>query len=497
MLQVKEFDISNNFEMCCACTTKSLKLTQEEAELTIGTCCGLRTLNVKREYGEMGFVEKKKDCICCFKVATDISPMAGQSDMAPGCPCTNRAQVNKLVQELRYRMSIRWQVGQIKKQEQLLRMIADVEDNLNLVATGRGFQFQPSQQEMQDKFGQDLPKFGEVTQLIETSETKHWDVTSKIDSCLNCCFTCGIAGWTTEMMELEEDVMYIKTKNRIDDSDMKIPYTEMDSVDVSKVCCCCFSVNEQSPGYGCDKAKVDLIAVDLQERKHKRGNIAHLKQLRSMQATAVKMDMMTHAWLKHEKIQYPPTPEVMEKTFPTQKPWILTHDSKPHFEAHKDFETKTYTVTNYPSCICSLLCCPCAGCTKETLELGPEEMLLVKENWCNRVQSRTPYGNLGAVETETACCCCSELPEIAKPGCGCSADLVKEIGDELQERKVKKGNIAQMKQQENIILEVLNTGAKLDVIMHQHGIQYPPSSQLMAAIFCEAAPKPQVMGLDT
>jgi len=64
---------------------------------------------------------------------------------------------------------------------------------------------------------------------------------------------------------------------------------------------------------------------------------------------------------------------------------------------------------------------------------------------------------------------------------------------------VKKGNIAQMKQQENIILEVLNTGAKLDVIMHQHGIQYPPSSQLMAAIFCEAAPKPQVMGkgLDT
>lgn len=485
-LQRKVIDVSGYLEMICACTTKELTLEPEEAQLNINACFGVNQINSKREYGELGFVEKKKDCICCFKVRSDISPIPGQSDFQPGCPCANRSQVNMLVRELRDRMAARGQVGQIKKQEKILGMVADVEENLKLLMSHQSIAYPPGQEEMKQQFGADAPNLGEPRPPIETVQPKDHDVTGKIDACLTCCCTCGIAGCTTEKMELKEDDMYIKTKNRLDDSDVKIPYAEMDSVDMTRSCCCCYTVNEQTPGYGCDKTKVQQITADLQERKEKRGNIAHLKQLRSMQTAAVAMDVMANKFLAKEGLQYPPTPETMQMVFPGKKPRALTHEQKPHIEPHKEFDMRSYKVTNYPASIIACLCCPLCGWNSSTLELGPDEMLLVQENWCNRAASRTPYGNLGAVETETMCCCCSQLPEIATPGCGCNAALVNEIAAELQERKVKRGNIAQMKQQENIIIEVLNTEAKLDMIMHKRGLAYPPPAEVMARVFAPA-----------
>merc|ERR1719453_978489 len=143
--------------MALACTTKTLTLEAEEAHLTINGCAGLHTINTKREYGELGFVEKKKDCICCFKVSSDISPIPGQSDMAPGCPCTNRAQVSQLVRELRDRMALRGQVGQIKKQEKILGMIGDVEENLKILMGKQGLAYPPTQDEMKRRFGDEAP----------------------------------------------------------------------------------------------------------------------------------------------------------------------------------------------------------------------------------------------------------------------------------------------------------------------------------------------------
>merc|ERR1719253_1137741 len=114
----------------------------------------------------------------------------------------------------------------------------------------------------------------------------------------------------------------------------------MDSVDMSRTCCCCYTVNDQTPGYGCDKAKVKEITDDLQERKYKRGNIAHLKQLQSMQTTALDMHVMADLMIQNEGIQYPPKPEVMNKVFPDKKPRALTHAQQPHIEPLKEFATK-------------------------------------------------------------------------------------------------------------------------------------------------------------
>lgn len=264
---------------------------------------------------------------------------------------------------------------------------------------------------------------------------------------------------------------------------MKIPYAEMDSVDVTKSCCCCYKVNDQNPGWGCDKTKVLAITEDLQERKLKRGNIAHLKQLRSMQATAAGLDVMAELILQKEGMPYPPSPQLMDEIFPGQKPRALTHKQNPNIAPDKEFGSKKYNVTNLPSSICGCLFCPCAGWTTQYVELVPDEILTVTDNCCTTTTSRVPYGNLGAVETETFCCCCTSLPDIAVPGCGCSEGLVKEIAEELQERKVKRGNIAQMQQQENIIIEVLNLEAKLDILVHKHSIQYPPIPEVMAEVF--------------
>jgi len=374
-------------------------------------------------------------------------------------------------------------MGQIRKQEKLLNMIADVESDMRLLVDKMGIAFPPGQEEMKARFGENAPVLGQARMPIESVEKKAWDVTSKCDSLMTCICSCGVAGFTQESMELENDCMYIKTKNNIDDSDMKIPYGEMDSVDMTKSCCCCFTVNEQSPGWGCDKTKVMAIREDLEERKQKRGNIAHLKQLRGMQATAVGLDVMAELVLQKEGMQYPPSPQVMDQIFGGQKPRALTHTQSPNIEPDKEFGSKVYSVTNLPSAIIRCLCCPCAGWTTETLELLPDEIVTVKDNFCSTTTSRTPYGNMGAVETETFCCCCTMLPDIAVPGCGCSEALVNEIAGELQERKVKRGNIAQMKQQENIIIEVLNLEAKVDMLRHKHGIQYPPSPEVMAELF--------------
>merc|ERR1719189_1548065 len=112
VLERKEIDVASYIEKLC-CTQKTLQLTEEEAILDIQACGCCNHYVQKREYGEIGYVEKQKNCICCFSVSSNLSPIPGQGDFTPACPCTNRTQVTSIVQELRYRMGARGQVGQI------------------------------------------------------------------------------------------------------------------------------------------------------------------------------------------------------------------------------------------------------------------------------------------------------------------------------------------------------------------------------------------------
>lgn len=401
---------------------------------------------------------------------------------------TNRSQVTSIVQELRERMAARGQVGQMKKQEKLLDIIRGFQEELHLIGDQVGASFPPAQSVMVERFGNTPPVLKrEMSVVEETVERRRYTVTNSIDSCLNCLCTCGIAGCTTETLELEADDMYLITKNNLDDSNMKMPYAELDTVDIKKSCCCCWSVNDISPGCGCSRELTEEIAAELQDRKQKRGNIAHLKQLRHMQGTTAGLNLLGEEIIAREGIQFPPPQPVIFRVFQGKTPRALTAAGNTvHIEAEKEFQSKSYRVTNYPESMCNLLCSCClAGWRTREIELTPDEMLILTKDCCSRTQSRTPYGNLDSVETETMCCCCSQLPDVATPGCGCSTNLVEEIEAELQDRKIKRGAIAQMKQQENIITEILSLGVKLDLLLDKRGIVFPPSQEVMMRVFAQ------------
>merc|ERR1711865_767120 len=170
---------------------------------------------------------------------------------------------------------------------------------------------------------------------------------------------------------------------------------------------------------------------------------------------------MADMMMEKEGIKVPASAEERTKIWGQKLPRGLTSPTDtPHLAHVQNFETVKFDVTNIPlACHHLTRTCCLGGWHRTTMELGADEMHLVEEDNCMSLSSRTPYGNLGAVDTETHCCCCTGFPDVAPgehhavtPGCGCSGGLVQKIADELQERKVKRGAIAQMKQEENIIV---------------------------------------------
>jgi len=492
-LPTQVFDVSSVIDLL-NCTTKELRLDADEARLRISQLATCQTVETRREYAAMGFVEKKKHCICCFTLSTDMGKDPAGRDkgpLSPGCPCMNGGRVSMLVQALRQRMTARGQVGQIRRQEKIMRLMLEIEEGLNSYCDHAGIPFPPTQEEMlRHKVPFEVPTLSRVTDIGDVSQgvqTKTYDVTNNVDCCLTFVLTLGTAGCMKTTMELGEDDLYITTKSNFDDSNLKMSYTEMDSVDVEKTCCCFWGVNEQWPGLGCSRALVEEIAAELQQRKERRGNIAHLRQLKRMQTTALALNLRGSLMAEREGIQYPPSQEEMSRLFSGRVPEALRSCAPPHVEPDREFPTKTYGVTNYVEAIAS--CVGCRGPLTKTLELDAEEMIMTQTDWCSSKTSRTPYANLGAVEEER-CCCCVVLPGVAEPGCGCDAEKTGEIAAELQERKVMRGMIAQMKQQENIINELLHLSVKVDCLCEKQGLQYPPPPEVMAQAFLPAAAAP-------
>merc|ERR1719450_1354797 len=98
----------------------------------------------------------------------------------------------------------------------------------------------------------------------------------------------------------------------------------MGSVDYTKFCCCCYSVNDTSPGWGCDGKAVEELSEELQKRKVKRGNIAQIKQLEAMQSSTCELDCQADLILEREGIQYPPPQETITRLYGSQVPRVLT-----------------------------------------------------------------------------------------------------------------------------------------------------------------------------
>ena len=156
-------------------------------------------------------------------------------------------------------------------------------------------------------------------------------------------------------------------------------------------------------------------------------------------------------------------------------------------------ENKRYDVSNTCERVCGYFPCCCIGPTTRILELEDEEAVLSVSNNCLKKTQRRPYAQLGSIDKINSCGCCwmigsdlsesagKEGPQPISPGCGCEEALVNEIVEQLQSRKVSRGNIGQMKQQETMQVKIdeLTAGqaaihGKLDLILErmqlmQHG----------------------------
>lgn len=140
----------------------------------------------------------------------------------------------------------------------------------------------------------------------------------------------------------------------------------------------------------------------------------------------------------------------------------------------------------WPLCIpyVGCLCCPCIVTCNQSLVLESEEAVLTSSNLCWSSVERRPYAQIGEVIEMKMCMCChavkSNLNESGKtavpicPGWGCEADKVRRLKDALQERKVGRGNIAQIQQAELTVAYVKDINAKLDAVMHHLNLATPP-----------------------
>lgn len=199
---------------------------------------------------------------------------------------------------------------------------------------------------------------------------------------------------------------------------------------------------------------------------------------------AIELDIRTDILLHNQGIEFPPSQDEMTAIYGHSPPTLPATGTAGgrgiHYEASQLFETMNFDITNTVSAIC---CC----CLRATLELNDEEAIFRTSNCCMQSTRREPYAQLGSVEPASICCgICTNVQtdqNVICPGFGCANELLRTVASELQERKVKRGNIAQIQQQENLMMELIKLSVKTDLLAKKEGVQYPPSQATMDSVF--------------
>lgn len=278
-------------------------------------------------------------------------------------------------------------------------------------------------------------------------------------------------GSMTLVLEREEVILI--TKTCLAESNKRMPYGELGSVDHGKACGCCHSFTTNlnppgemgqrepfSPGCGCDGELVEKIVAELKARMKGRGDTGNIH--RAEEAIDVLKLLMAKV-------------DALSRTMAVPSVQIMdSQKQKPQFE-HKE-----YNVTN-----CCVTCIMC-GMAKITLKLEPEEAVLHSETCCATTNSRRPYGELGSVDATKqfgGCHFVSSGLGVFSPGWGCDEDVVKEIVAELKVRMKERGDTGNIQRQELTLAMLREQDAKLNAIMQKLNVPIPQA----------AAPKMQAM----
>lgn len=494
--QEPTFDTQSWDVVCCCellnCVSRTIELGPDE--VVIRTVKGLdrATITERRPYAQIDDVQKNKGCGCCVNMtAGELIP----EPLSNGTGCDD-ATITQIVDELKRRIEIRGNIGQMKKLEAIMEKV----DDLRLLMTvlqhelGVDTTYPPSQSVMSQLYGQTplLPPIRPHAKPSEQFPMKEYDVTNLCASAC-CCFT------QKDTITLEPDKQIYKSVNCIGDSVNSMPYAQISSVDEERDCWCLRSVNGMMPGCGCSGNLVTEVATELQQRKVGRGDIAQLKNQENTMLNALELSVRTGTVLKKVGVQYPPTQATMSEDYgpafklPSNNDGYLGEDK--HVGPSRQHGEKDWDVTNYCEscciCVCSL---GLAGWQSVKLHLGEEEVTMTKKNCCGTHTMRMPYAQLGSVDMET--CCCGKCYNVETdggaiaPACGCDKEITEAISDELQKRKVTRGNIAQVQMQENLMIEVIKMNVQLDQLAKKENVAYPPDQATMEKVFGPGAQVP-------
>lgn len=147
-------------------------------------------------------------------------------------------------------------------------------------------------------------------------------------------------------------------------------------------------------------------------------------------------------------------------------------------------DTLTFDVAN----TCQVICC--CGQFSQMLILEPEEAVLKSKNLIAQAEKRMPYGELGSVQHITACGCCHSFGsnlspkdehgrgQAISPGCGCEADLVAEIVEELKARMKGRGDTGNIKRAEDTLRLMRLMELKMDALMGKLQVAAPSQENM-------------------
>ncbi|CAM9405921.1 unnamed protein product [Choristocarpus tenellus] len=125
---------------------KQLTLEAEEAVLTVDSCMGCH-INTRRPYGELQSVDTVK-CLCCVGFSSGITGRDGESFPGWGC---NNVLVTEIVDELKARMKIRGDTGQMKLMEQNSKQLTHLHAKVDAVMSHLEIPAVPEPMSMQNR----------------------------------------------------------------------------------------------------------------------------------------------------------------------------------------------------------------------------------------------------------------------------------------------------------------------------------------------------------
>lgn len=279
----------------------------------------------------------------------------------------------------------------------------------------------------------------------------------------------------TQKLYLDDEEAVLKTSNCLGKAEKRLPYGELGSVEELKAFGCYASFRSDlspvdpathqkmpiSPGCGCSTGLVHRIVTELKARMKGRGDTGNMHR---SEESVLRQNYL------NDKVS------MFLKSVGAVEPKSHLSPEDKHMELQK-FEHIEYDVTQG-------YCGPCT-CTKTTLYLEPEEVLLVHKTLCSSQVKRFPYGQLQQVTQATMFCCCtlvqsSELGTL-NPGCGCDVALVADIAKHLKERMKARGDTGNIRRQEHANKLAEDTDRMLDALLTYYRIPIPPMPDSLAA----------------